>query len=253
MSSDGFNTFSICKLVNSNKIKSCLSGVGADEFFGGYSNYKMDKSFQFLSKVRKLLRYGSFKNGKYQRLDGRYSNFKAQLYILNRGIFSDCEVSRILTMLNVNADEYHARKNKIFDNLEIDKKKNSILQLDQLVYLRGQLLRDADAYGMQNSVEIRVPFLDQRVTRYCESNNVICSGKLNKEYLIHEYQDILPKKIYTRKKMGFSLPFINWMCSRDFEYSNDIIEKLNAGFTWQKLWVLLLLDEWINTQLIKNL
>jgi asparagine synthase (glutamine-hydrolysing) len=253
LSMDGFNTFSISKLVNANQIKSCLSGIGADEYFGGYTNYKKDKIFQTLTRMRKFNKYLGLPKGKYKRLDGRYSDFMAQLYTLNRGIFSDDEVSKILNKLNIDAGEYHNRKNALFNNLAIDKTKNHIFQLDQMVYLRGQLLRDADSYGMQNSVEIRVPFLDQRVTRYCENNKVVRQSELNKEFLVREYEKLLPKQIYNRQKMGFSFPFVNWMSSDKFQYSEDVKNKLHAGFSWQQLWTLFLLDEWIDTRTLKIL
>jgi asparagine synthase (glutamine-hydrolysing) len=76
------------------------------------------------------------------------------------------------------------------------------------------ILRSYDRYGMANSVEIRMPFLDWRIA--CFAFGLPWSSKLQRGYSKVIIRDAiaphLPKDIaYRRTKIGFNSPIVDWM------------------------------------------
>jgi asparagine synthase (glutamine-hydrolysing) len=69
---------------------------------------------------------------------------------------------------------------------------------------------------MAHSLEVRVPFVDAEIVRFVL--NLPGAWKLNdgrqKPLLQDALGDLLPAEIMNRPKMGFTLPFENWMQSR---------------------------------------
>ena len=129
------------------------------------------------------------------------------------------------------------------------KKVNNLNYIDKMgffeftKYMEGQLLRDSDTFGMRNSIEIRVPFLDKNLVK-----NVIpidyrkkTSSNINKEILVKKFINILPKEIYNRNKKGFELPYKKWLSRTNLfgrlskeDKKIKIFEKAH----WSKLWAI---------------
>ena len=99
----------------------------------------------------------------------------------------------------------------IIENLENDIKDFDndpmlITYLETEYYLCSRLLRDADWATMSNSVEMRTPYVDW--TFFNDLIPLLKSNiKINKHTLLDCYKEKLPKKLYTRKKTGFSIPY----------------------------------------------
>ena len=80
--------------------------------------------------------------------------------------------------------------------------------------MRNTLLRDSDVFGMACGLEIRVPFLDQRVVTFaCQirSEHLVRRGGPNKPLLAAAVGKDIPRRIVTASKRGFSLPYARWM------------------------------------------
>src|SRR5258705_6325700 len=149
---------------------------------------------------------------------------------------------------------------------------NDISQLELQGYMANTLLRDADSTSMAHSLEVRVPFIDAKVVSYVlslrgEWKLKLGNGKRPKQLLADALDDLLPKDLLARPKMGFTLPFEKWMRSllRDeissvFEdeaqlgmagLKHDSVGKvwrrfLNAPQTvgWSRPWALYVLTKW---------
>jgi asparagine synthase (glutamine-hydrolysing) len=83
--------------------------------------------------------------------------------------------------------------------------------------------------GMAHGVEIRVPFLDDKVLNSVLAVDSVIKykGPLPKQVLINAFKDRLPENIWNRKKMGFSFPFTEWLAENDFV--KDTMEESNAA------------------------
>jgi asparagine synthase (glutamine-hydrolysing) len=80
-------------------------------------------------------------------------------------------------------------------------------------YLLNTLLRDTDAMSMNNSVEVRVPFLDGPLVEYVLSlpESVKAHSKQPKALLIEALADILPSRVISQRKRTFTFPWQNWL------------------------------------------
>jgi asparagine synthase (glutamine-hydrolysing) len=89
---------------------------------------------------------------------------------------------------------------------------NAYSALEISNYLRNTLLRDTDVMSMCHALEVRVPLVDhvlvERVMRL--PGRMKISRSMNKPLLAAAVGD-LPESVLGRPKMGFCLPFAEWM------------------------------------------
>ena len=83
---------------------------------------------------------------------------------------------------------------------------------DILSYLPCDLCKKVDIASMAHSLEVRQPLLDYRVVEFAASLQVDHKfrGKRGKLLLQETFGDLIPKSIFTRKKMGFGIPIGAW-------------------------------------------
>lgn len=244
---DGFNTFFVSKATKELGIKCALSGIGSDEIFYGYPSFnnvlylKNLRKFNFLINSRLL-------NGKYKKLDYLKCNFPHNIYLPSRSVFSILEISEILGL-----EEKEIIR--IIDNIfELDKiqTNNELSIIDHFEfnhYMKNQLLRDSDIFGMYNSVEIRVPFLSKDLVEFSKKimPNKKVSKKYNKNILVDTVKDDLPSEIYNRTKKGFELPYKKWISQNyDILKIDKKTERLakNNKWHWSKLWAINILNNY---------
>ena len=135
-----------------------------------------------------------------------------------------------------------------------------------LGYTSNVLLKDADQTSMANSLEIRVPFMDHELIEYVLSlNDNVKKPMYSKKLLIDAFKEYLPKKIYNRKKQGFTIPTNFWMRNELLNLSKSSIEILcdsnyfnkdNINQAWNNylnnnkngtlIWSLVVLGNWID-------
>ncbi|MEO5892877.1 MAG: asparagine synthase (glutamine-hydrolyzing) [Ferruginibacter sp.] len=229
-SCDGVNTWFISKYARESGLKSVLSGVGADELYGGYPSFNRIKAALVLSQLpNAVLRAGRFGGSKqlkrlaYLSIDGPVGK-----YLFLRGQFTPSEIAA-----NLGAEE-----KEIWDILSSQPNlpdisylapENQASWMESNMYMQNQLLRDSDVMSMAHGLEIRVPFLDADFIRLTLqiSSAVKYRGELKKQLLIDAFRDILPEPIWNRPKMGFAFPFKDWL-SRD-EYARDLMESNANG------------------------
>jgi asparagine synthase (glutamine-hydrolysing) len=215
---DGVNTYFISSIAKEMNIKVALSGIGADEWFGGYGSFTalpklamMPKLNWFINKsstIKKIIpRACSPKYASLLEYCGSWSGG----YLLKRGLFMPWE---LYELLDKDFLEEGLKSLNLIDRLEdtVSGLKSNTLKTTALEitwYMRNQLLRDADWAGMANSLEIRTPFVDINFAKSLIGlpRNI---AQANKGILRQEYQGILPSEILGKKKTGFSVPLGEW-------------------------------------------
>jgi asparagine synthase (glutamine-hydrolysing) len=89
-----------------------------------------------------------------------------------------------------------------------------MLYADQKTYL-VELLMKQDQMSMAASIESRVPFLDHTFVEFAARipDNLKIRGSVQKYVLKRAVEDLLPREIVYRKKMGFPTPVRQWLLS----------------------------------------
>jgi asparagine synthase (glutamine-hydrolysing) len=244
---DGLNTFFVSKAAIDSGLKAVLSGVGGDEIFYGYGSFKMAKKINALNILPLPLIDLITKNRKLNKLDYLRIGGDISKYLPLRTVFTPIEIAKILDIsvedvycvLRKNLNQYNELNIKNFDD------KISFFELN--LYMKNQLLRDSDIFGMANSLEIRVPLLDKDLVDYVLKINPKHKYRknINKSLLADATKDLVPSEIINRKKRGFELPFKYWLQSNihDFEIDqsvkNDFIDN---KIHWSKVWSLFIIN-----------
>ncbi len=267
------------------QVKVVLTGEGSDELFAGYARYR----FYLLNKrwmeayrhvprslrdaVRSQIESSNLLSGNIRRklqhsVLGRGADLEA-LYLDNfYAAFSRAEQGRLLAP--------GARSAGIYDsflhywNAEPQAPLLSrMLYADQKTYL-VELLMKQDQMSMTSSLESRVPFLDHQLVEFAAGvpDHMKLRGGIGKYILKKAVEDLLPREIVYRKKMGFPTPLRRWLMDSqsdpliaqlqdrdglvapyiDFTYLNGLLSRHKSGLedATDRIWRLLNLQIWGN-------
>jgi len=238
---DGLNTYFVSKAANQSGLKTVFSGVGGDEIFYGYPTFKVAHILRIASKIPytiiKIFQYSH----KYKRLELLKAEGDLAFYLPTTAMFSPTQIARLLRIDKILVYNTIARLWNIYNSSHIKSIDDKISFLDLNIYMKNQLLRDADIFGMANSLEIRVPFLDKELVDY-----VLKIGakekfdkRVNKIILADAVRDILPLEVIERPKMGFALPLVYWFKKNieRFEIDSEIKNAfLHDKIHWTRVW-----------------
>lgn len=240
---DGINTWFVCKTAKEQGIKVLLSGLGADELFGGYPSFDRIHKIQNLNWLSKsVLRSMRFSNNtKFKRLYYLSLNSPIGEYLCLRGVYSPDVIAELL-----NID-----MKTVIDCLEdiplhpgIKKTSNETRAswFEFNMYMQNQLLKDTDFMSMSHGVEVRVPFLDRNFVDLVLSisTEIKFSYEQKKKLLVEAYKEDLPVETWKRRKMGFTFPFQEWMrksgdIADPSRYANKRAKSLIQNFGENKL------------------
>ena len=250
---DGINSYFISKYAKAYGLKAVLSGIGADELFGGYPSFNRNN---ILSKSRLLPKFlfaaaKLFSDDKRKKINFLQMKNALGNYLFNRGFFIPAQVAQLL-------DCTEREILQLLNTIALPGITNNLLGQEQVsyteinLYMQNQLLKDTDCMSMWHSVEVRIPFLDKDLLQLVYSINPIIRYDKNqkKHLLIKAFEDILPKEIWNRPKQGFTFPFDQWF--KDIQPSNNynpleykqLYQSLLNGKThWSRYWCYLLAQE----------
>ncbi len=253
----------LSRAVKDQGLKIILTGLGADELFGGYGWYlgiKKWKILRYLSWGARLLPASNKKNIKlkYSRTPRSWS----EIYGLMFTVFPDGLIKQLLPGLEP-IDSLSA-----LDSLLNPSKINLYTPVetynfyDIKLYLGSHNLYHTDQFFMDNSLEGRVPFLDHRLVelafRLDDSIKLGPEGKETKFLVKRLAEKYLPRDIIYRRKLGFNMPMDTWAESKLKDFINQNIlelKKLNLFDNKaidhilhlkqpQQIWHLVMLNLW---------
>jgi len=202
---DGLNSFIVSRIANDMKYKVAYSGLGGDELFCDYGTlYKIKKIKTITRLIKKIglqeilkntFKKINFKNPKYKNMFD-YSE-TSQIYFLIRSLFVKGEKINFLGK-TINIKEFEEI------NLPFDNDYMNTTYLEYKIYLRNQLLRDADWSSMSNSIEMRVPFVNKELI----SNSFQFKPSISRKDILKKI-NLNVSKLVSKKKIGFYTPTFN--------------------------------------------
>ena len=152
---DGLNTFFVSKAAIDSGLKAVLSGLGGDEIFYGYPSFKRANKINALNKLPLSMIGLITKNKKLEKLDFLKVGNDISIYLPLSTVFTPIETAKILD-ISVE-DVYHVLRKNLnqYNELNIKNLDDKISFFELNLYMKNQLLRDADIFGMAHSLEIR--------------------------------------------------------------------------------------------------
>ena len=283
---DGINTYLVSAKTRAAGVKVALTGLGADEMFAGYSNFRrvprMETFAKRFGRLPRLARRPLSASAALFAGKGDRSRKLAELatghdsivhpYFLVRTLFGAPEREALLSADCQDSERSLASilQQSIAQSSTLDPV-NRVSYLESHCYMRNTLLRDSDFMSMAHGLELRVPFLDRTLVEACFRipGDKKLQGDLPKSLLLASLGVELPRAIVNRPKRGFTLPFERWLRGEMRPVVEDALRKSDwdqtsisasavrevwnrflAGETsWSRPWSLFVLKRWCEQNL----
>jgi len=274
---DGINTYMVSKLVAATGIKVVLTGIGGDELFAGYTNFKRWKDykkykplfknplsrlavklFKMLLKSRAVAKISDFQGRKGGDLEAFYTNSRS-IFLREelRELFGQTEDLKTGNWLHLDSEQL--KQYPLYSQFSIAELTNYTLDV---------LLKDTDQMSMAWALEVREPFFDYQMVEFLLSvpDKYKENDKTPKKLLVDAMGDLLPPEIVYRPKKGFSFPWDSWMRNELKSYCEESIQSLSKRnifktdkllglwnrfishdktITWMHIWSFVVLERWI--------
>ena len=220
------NMFILCKLIKKH-LDVCLAGEGSDELFGGYRRYQLelfvDKHRRFLNLLnciasvsktlfktnsRRFLIFGNILSS--NTPSERYSKYFEGTYS-----YRDLMTNKQLDHTSINSV-----LGELIPGNSAYTKLSNMCYADQKYWLVDSYLEKTDKASMAWSLEVRVPFLDNRVVNFANSlsDNLRLRKTVGKYLLKETFKDLVPAKHFQSMKKGFAVPYADWLRKELKEY-----------------------------------
>ena len=262
------------------QVKVCLSGEGADEFFGGYNIYKEPFTVSWYDRLPLWLRRAvgavadclppvpgvNFLVRRGRPLEERY--------IGNTNLMGERRKKQLLRQYSgkVRPTDLSA---PYFAQTKGQDPVTRMEFCDLNLWLVGDILLKADKMSMANSLELRVPFLDRKVFEL--ASHIPTKHKVNasqtKIAMRGAALKTIPEKTADKKKLGFPVPVRAWL--RDERYAATVREAFNTEAAneffntaelnkmldqhmsgkrdnWRQIWCVFIFLVWYNEYFVKR-
>jgi asparagine synthase (glutamine-hydrolysing) len=266
-----------------------LNGDGGDENFGGYIRYQAMKAAGYFTALPNWAKQAALKamepfpekggapfNNVWRLrkfLQAVSQRDLSMTYLSTVSFFKSDEKERLLSPAFRNALGRDANFPERYIGGLFAEAQGSLTEklmyTDLRSYLPECLMTKMDIASMANSLETRSPLLDHKVVEFAHllPDNMKLRGFTGTKWILKEaFKDMLPRKIYSRGKMGFGIPLGPWFRGelRDYWADRCLSQKaLGRGYfreeelrrLWDehqrgardhgyRLWALLMLELW---------
>ena len=247
------NTLLMCDAARRAGVKVLLSGMGADELFGGYRKHLacvMAARYQRLPALlrEKIVRptvnrlpVTAFGHGlRNARWAKRFLTFaelpEEEAFRRSYTLYDPAELADLLSGdLIGSVEDVVTEHRKIYEDNNLHDHVNRMCLADTRLFLPGLNLAYTDRASMAASTEVRVPFVDPEVVRaaFSFTGEQKIDGRRGKLALKHAAEAWLPREIIHRPKASFSAPLRAWMAHELRPMVDDILvngELTSSGF-----------------------
>lgn len=224
-----------------------LSGDGGDELFCGYKRYEQGYAlFKRLKSLpapmRRVVAAALMKtpvgavNRIMSAMPGRYQNLALGDRLRKLGDVLDYPEGRecYLRLVSIfqapdrlvpGAREAKTLLSKYNEWPELDDFRETMMYLDTMTYLPGDILTKVDRASMAVSLEGRIPLLDHELIEFVWQ--LPLEFKLNEGQAKWPLRQVLgrhvPKSLFERPKMGFGVPIEHWLSGPLREWADDLL------------------------------
>ena len=215
------------------QVKVCLSGEGADEFFGGYNIYKEPFTVSWYDHIPLPIRraIGAVAE-KLPPVHGvnflvRRSRPLEERYIGNTNLMGERRKKQLLK--HYTGSKKPTDLSRMYFKKTVGQDPVTRMQYTDLhLWMVGDILLKADKMSMANSLELRVPFLDKEVFEVARHIPVECRADADhtKMALRGAAARSIPEKTADKKKLGFPVPVRAWL--REEKYAAIVREKFQS-------------------------
>ena len=248
-------------------VKMVLCGDGADEILAGYETYQANQYAKYYRAIPRFIREGMISPvvNALPVSDQKISlDYKAKRFVKGASqdpehahfywrIIFDEETKRklydheIVSKLN-GSSTFEKTFRQYFERTSASSELDRYLYVDTRFYLPNDMLVKVDRMSMANSLEVRVPFLDESLVEFLATvpASLKLKGSKNKKYLLKRVmQDRLPPEILNQRKQGFNIPVGLWLKTRLKEFMKSVLspERLSEMGLFNQDFVAALQDE----------
>jgi asparagine synthase (glutamine-hydrolysing) len=236
------NTYLISRAAREAGIKVLLSGMGADEFFGGYRKHYAallaTKYRRLPSAVRgnviepivRAVPVATKNRGfRYARWARRFVDFASlgeeDAFQRSYALFSRLQLRSMLNSdLHPAIDELIDDHHFVYESAPVTDQVNRMCYVDSQFCLPSLNLAYTDRASMAASVEVRVPYVDVNVARlaFAIPGDRKIVGRQRKVALKEAARGLLSDEIIDRKKAPFGVPLRSWIRSE----LKDVVDEL---------------------------
>ncbi len=239
------NTFLICEASRRAGVKVMLSGMGADELFGGYRKHYAALLAARYRRLPRLVRKGVIepivdrvpvagkrRGYRYARWAKRFAGFagldEAAAFQRSYSLYSEADLKSLVAPdLHDVIDRLLEEHRSVYWEGPSDDQVNRMCYTDMRLFLTSLNLAYTDRASMAASTEVRVPYVDTEVARAAfaipGSRKIV--GRTGKAPLKQAATTRVPEEIINRPKGLFSAPLRAWV-RRDLK---DMVDDVLIG------------------------
>jgi asparagine synthase (glutamine-hydrolysing) len=230
--SSALPTYLVSELA-AGEVKVALSGEGGDELFGGYYTYVADL---LAPRVGRLAALAKPLVEALPSSDSRVGfDYKAKRFARAATLpplerhhawkeIHPAERRRALMGADPGWDPVDLYRERYAETRGAQRLAR-MQDVDLGIYLVDDLLVKTDRLSMAHSLELRVPFLDQRVADFALAlpDRLKVRGFAKKRLLRRALAPLLPREILHGRKQGFSIPIAAWLRGPLEPFARDVL------------------------------